>query len=296
MGRCLPGCPRTPGRISWPAGRRPSAPCSPTRFQVSRDGFEQFLTLQRWLAAIFGATPFGHADHVIAALAGAMPGQGGALALSPATCLGTACCACRIPNWTCRWTRSGRMTRGRRLVCASPGWPRARWSRLRPRARETMLRWLPRKLAQLPDLRGLPTAVLHDAYMHCSYALAADKHDIKREINRLLRQRLLADGLDDMRAHPPRRARPLMLVVLEASRRRIPCIARIRRPCGARPLRAARGGDVRGRRCGRATVVSIVATACRRRMRWRRPWRWRANSGQTSSITQASACRRWRSC
>ena len=79
-----------------------------------------------------------------------------------------------------------------------------------------MLRWLPRKLAQLPDLRGLPTAVLHDAYMHCSYALAADKHDIKREINRLLRQRLLADGLDDMRAHPPRRARPLMLVVLEA--------------------------------------------------------------------------------
>ena len=71
-----------------------------------------------------------------------------------------------------------------------------------------MLRWLPRKLAQLPDLRGLPTAVLHDAYMHCSYALAADKHDIKREINRLLRQRLLADGLDDMRAHPPRRARP----------------------------------------------------------------------------------------
>ena len=51
-------------------------------FQVSRDGFEQFLTLQRWLAAIFGATPFGHADHVIAALAGAMPGQGGALALS----------------------------------------------------------------------------------------------------------------------------------------------------------------------------------------------------------------------
>ena len=129
-----------------------------------------------------------------------------------------------------------------------------------------MLRWLPRRLAQLPDLRGLPTAVLHDAYMHCSYALAADKHDIKREINRLLRQRLLADGLDDMRAHPPRRARPLMLVVLEAFSAPHSCIARTRRPCARAPLRAARSGDGRRRRCGRAdgfrSLPQPVAAGC----------------------------------
>ena len=81
---------RPPGRAPWalPAGLSEDARAhflarwaavvgalfADPGFQVSRDGFEQFLTLQRWLAAIFGATPFGHADHVIAALAGAMPG------------------------------------------------------------------------------------------------------------------------------------------------------------------------------------------------------------------------------
>ena len=77
------GCPRTPGRISWSLGgghrrpvRRPGLPGLARRL-------EQFLTLQRWLAAIFGATPFGHADHVIAALAGATPARGGGLALGP---------------------------------------------------------------------------------------------------------------------------------------------------------------------------------------------------------------------
>lgn len=186
-------------------------------FQVSRDGFEQFLTLQRWLAAIFGATPFGHADHVIAALAGAMPGQGGALALSPGDLL-KYCVLC-VPDseldvpLDALWAHDARAAVG---LCIARLAARQMVTPSACARRETMLRWLPRKLAQLPDLRGLPTAVLHDACMHCSYALAADKHDIKREINRLLRQRLLADGLDDMRAHPPRRARPLMLVVLEA--------------------------------------------------------------------------------
>ena len=122
--------------------------------------------------------------------------------------------------------------------------------------------------------------------MHCGYALAADKHDIKREINRLLRQRLLADGLDDMRAHPPRRARPLMLVVLEAFSAPHSCIARIRRPCArARPLRAARVAmsgavDAVARtvfdRCHSLSPPDAVAQAVAQR----------ANSGQTSSITK----------
>ena len=224
--------PAPPGRAPWGAacravrGRRAHflarwaghrRPVRRPGFQVSRDGFEQFLTLQRWLAAIFGATPFGHADHVIAALAGAMPGQGGALALSPGDLL-KYCVLC-VPDseldvpLDALWAHDARAAVG---LCIARLAARQMVTPSACARRETMLRWLPRKLAQLPDLRGLPTAVLHDAYMHCSYALAADKHDIKREINRLLRQRLLADGLDDMRAHPPRRARPLMLVVLEA--------------------------------------------------------------------------------
>ena len=265
-------------------------------FQVSRDGFEQFLTLQRWLAAIFGATPFGHADHVIAALAGATPARGGGLALGPGDLL-KYCVLC-LPDseldvpLDALWAHDARAAAG---LCIAQLAARQMVTPSACARRETMLRWLPRRLAQLPDLRGLPTAVLHDAYMHCSYALAADKHDIKREINRLLRQRLLADGLDDMRAHPPRRARPLMLVVLEA----FSAPHSLYRTHSS-TLRARARFELHGWRWQASSMrprgrFSIAATACRRRMRWRRPWRWRANSGQTSSITQASACRRWRS-
>ena len=146
---------------------------------------------------------------MIAALAGATPARGGGLALGPGDLL-KYCVLC-LPDseldvpLDALWAHDARAAAG---LCIAQLAARQMVTPSACARRETMLRWLPRRLAQLPDLRGLPTAVLHDAYMHCSYALAADKHDIKREINRLLRQRLLADGLDDMRAHPPRRARP----------------------------------------------------------------------------------------
>ena len=236
-------------------------------FQVSRDGFEQFLTLQRWLAAIFGATPFGHADHVIAALAGATPARGGGLALGPGDLL-KYCVLC-LPDseldvpLDALWAHDARAAAG---LCIAQLAARQMVTPSACARRETMLRWLPRRLAQLPDLRGLPTAVLHDAYMHCSYALAADKHDIKREINRLLRQRLLADGLDDMRAHPPRRARPLMLVVLEAFSAPHSLYRTHSSTLRARAASSCTGGDGRRRRCGRAdgfrSLPQPVAAGC----------------------------------
>ncbi len=36
--------------------------------------------------------------------------------------------------------------------------------------RETLLAWLPEKLLTLISLEGLPERILHDVYMHCSYA------------------------------------------------------------------------------------------------------------------------------
>lgn len=120
-------------------------------FQVSRDGFEQFLTLQRWLAAIFGATPFGHADHVIAALAGAMPGRGGALALSPGDLL-KYCVLC-VPDseldvpLDALWAHDARAAVG---LCIARLAARQMVTPSACARRETMLRWLPRKLAQLP--------------------------------------------------------------------------------------------------------------------------------------------------
>ena len=112
MGRCLPGCPRTPGRISWPAGRRPSAPCSPTRLP----GLARRLRAVPDAAALAGGHLRRHAVRACGSRdrrAGRRDARAGRrTGVERATCSSTACCACRIPNWTCRWTRSGRMTRG----------------------------------------------------------------------------------------------------------------------------------------------------------------------------------------
>ncbi|EPF6932686.1 cobalt ABC transporter permease, partial [Salmonella enterica subsp. enterica serovar Muenchen] len=94
--------------------------------------------------------------------------------------------------------------------------------------REQLLAWLPERLAELDSLDFLPTAVLHDVYMHCSYADLAEKHRIKRSLNDLIRRSLLAGDFADIAVGdtrgqtaadnpeiqgPPKK--PVMLVVLE---------------------------------------------------------------------------------
>lgn len=186
-------------------------------FQISRDGFVQFLALQRWLAAIFAATPFRHADHVIACLTRSAPGQGSGLALQPGEFLKY--CVLSFPDseldtpFDQLWAYDAKATAG---LCLAQLGARQIVTPAAYARRETILQWLPAKLGLLPDLDGIPMAALYDAYMHCSYGTLANKHDIKRGINTHLRQALLASGLSDVRTRPPRRDKPLMLVVLEA--------------------------------------------------------------------------------
>ncbi|HEY3599658.1 MAG TPA: glycosyl transferase family 1, partial [Paraburkholderia sp.] len=90
--------------------------------------------------------------------------------------------------------------------------------------REALLEWLPGRLAQIDDLDMLPTGVLHNAYMFCSYGDTPRRHAIKTDINLLVRRKLDQLGLDDLPspARPSSRAanngqakKPLMIVVLE---------------------------------------------------------------------------------
>jgi hypothetical protein len=95
--------------------------------------------------------------------------------------------------------------------------------------REALIEWLPGKLQQIGDLDDLPTALLHNAYMFCSYAETPRRHEIKRDINVLVRRKLAQLGLTDLPAAPRkanaanprtpknarRRKKPLMMVVLE---------------------------------------------------------------------------------
>ncbi|MFC0402328.1 glycosyl transferase family 1 [Paraburkholderia rhizosphaerae] len=88
--------------------------------------------------------------------------------------------------------------------------------------REALLEWLPGKLERIDSLDRLPTGVLHNAYMFCSYADTPRRHAIKDDINVLVRRKLDELGLDDLEferapavTQRKRRPKPLMIVVLE---------------------------------------------------------------------------------
>ncbi len=89
------------------------------------------------------------------------------------------------------------------------------------RKREALLSWLDRTLDQQSDLWEIEMDPLLGLYMHCTYAEIEDRHAIKRSINKLVRKTLAATGLTDLdtkltASRRAERARPLMLVVLEA--------------------------------------------------------------------------------
>ncbi len=56
---------------------------------------------------------------------------------------------------------------------------------------------VPRKLAQIENLNKLPSAISHDVYMHCSYDIEANKHNVKRSLNAVIRRHLLSVGWED---------------------------------------------------------------------------------------------------
>jgi hypothetical protein len=111
------------------------------------------------------------------------------------------------------WERDKVLAAGLCLVLLSP---RFLASPAAHSKRELILPWLSERLAQIDDIEQLPLGVLHDLYMHCSYADRADKHDIKKPINTLIKRKLKQHGLTDRVAiKRSKKKKPVMLVVLE---------------------------------------------------------------------------------
>ncbi|MEY4922753.1 MAG: hypothetical protein RLY17_1470 [Pseudomonadota bacterium] len=185
-------------------------------FVVSDKGFLQLINFHRWIALIFAASPFVHADHVITNLNQAGEGCAHPLRFEHNNFLKF--CLMYLPESTVPlqpdllWQFNPHAAAALFLALLSP--------RILPSAaghtkREMLLGWLPEKLLTLKSLEHLPERILHDVYMHCSYADMAKKHAIKRSINFHLRNALLHNGLSDNHTPPPSRSKPLMLVILE---------------------------------------------------------------------------------
>lgn len=193
-----------------------SALFSDPGFELSENGFVTMMNLHRWMAALFAASSFKHADHVITSL-----NQAGEAQTHPLRFEGSnfyKFCMMYFPDSNIPlqpeplWNYKRKASAALFLAMLSPRMAVSEQSHAK---KEQLLAWLPDRLAELDDLSGLPENIIHDVYMHCSYADLPEKHAIKGSLNEHLRRSLYKKGLRDIATAPPEREKPVMLVVLE---------------------------------------------------------------------------------
>lgn len=194
-----------------------SALLSDPGFHLSPNGFGQLINFQRWLSALFGASHFINADHILRSLNFGGP-QSQVFEVKPLDLVKF--CLLYSPeselalDVEALWAQNKPLAAALFLALMSPrflGTPAAHSKR------EALLQWLPDRLHELESLEGLPVGVLHDVYMHCSYADLPQRHRIKGAINQLLKKKLHTEALHDL-AQPGDAlvdGKPVMLVLLE---------------------------------------------------------------------------------
>lgn len=195
-------------------------------FQLPPACFKLLLTLHEWIGLLFSATASGNADHVARYLNPRGPAN--AQFLPGDSFIEKLCVLYSTESeleldFAALWAYDKTLAASLALVLLAPvskGTPSAHLKR------EALLEWLPGKLQQIDDLDDLPSAVLHNAYMFCSYADTPRRHAIKQDINVLVRRKLAQLGLTDLPKLPvPKRTpakgksrrgrKPVMLVMLE---------------------------------------------------------------------------------
>jgi hypothetical protein len=196
-------------------------------FQPQYEVLRLFLTLHEWLGLLFSAAGPGNADHIARYLN--PRGEADQQFLPDDRFIEKLCLLYSIESeleldFAALWARDKLLAANLALALMAPVF---QGSAAAHGKREALLEWLPGKLRQIDDLDSLPTAVLHNAYMFCSYADTPRRHAIKNDINVLVRRKLDQLGLSDLPAamqppalasetrNKPRRKKPLMVVVLE---------------------------------------------------------------------------------
>jgi hypothetical protein len=198
------------------------------QFELPPGCVDLLLTLHEWIGLLFGATPFGNADHVARHLNPRGPHDSQFL---PGDRFVEKLCVLYSTDSDLEldlgalWTYDQTLAASLALVLLSPVFKGSANAHLK---REALIEWLPGKLQQIDDLDALPSALLHNAYMFCSYADTPRRHEIKRDINALVRRKLRRLGLTDLPMRTSKaaagrtqtgkrssRKKPLMIVVLE---------------------------------------------------------------------------------
>lgn len=182
-------------------------------FIISDSGFYHLMGFHRWLALIFAVSGYGNGDHIIRNISGGV--------VTPLTLNAgnlRVFCLSYYPDSQIPLQLESLWLYDRRTVaalCFSLLSGRVFPTPAAHEKREQLLAWFPEKLQALGSLEHVPVSVLHDVYMHCSYADLPQKHEIKRVINQLLRQQMLDEGKTDLPVPGKKRRKPIILVITE---------------------------------------------------------------------------------
>lgn len=192
-------------------------------FQIAPEWQSHVMSYHRWLSMVFAVSPFHNADHVMRAL-NIKEDKGNLTQLELSKDDLLKFCLLYMPDsevpldLDALWEANKVLAASLCLVLISP---RFLGSALAHSKREQILPWLSKRLDQIEDIEALPIGVLHDLYMHCSYADHSSKHDIKKAINILICRKLHQHGfvdystnLQEVSGSQPKQ-KPVMLVVLE---------------------------------------------------------------------------------
>ncbi|HGO5823019.1 TPA: adhesin [Mannheimia haemolytica] len=189
--------------------------------ELSESGTMRFMTLQRWISLIFASSPYVNADHILRTYnqnkASTDPN---AVDLAPTLQALMKFCILYLPesnitlNLDTAWNFSADLTAS---LCFALQSPRFIGTASAFKKRAAILQWFPEKLAQIENLNNLPSAISHDVYMHCSYDVEPNKHNVKRALNAVIRRHLLAGGWEDRKIEQlgTKNNKPVMVVLLE---------------------------------------------------------------------------------
>ena len=189
---------------------------------LSDSGAQNFFSLQRWMALIFASSPYINADHILRTYNKAKdPQDPNNIELAPTKSALMKFCILYFPesninlNLDAIWNINPEVCASLCFALQSPrfiGTPAAFGKR------GAILQWFPEKLAQLQNLNNIPSSISHDVYMHCSYDVAANKHNVKKALNQVIRRHLLEGKWEDrpnIKHIGYRNGKPVMVVLLE---------------------------------------------------------------------------------
>lgn len=199
--------------------------------RLSPEGFSQLIHWHRWIGAIFSASPFRNADHILRSM-NQLGFDASEMGIEPDRVMSYLMFyspESEIPmDFDALWAHDKRICAA---LCFALMSPRFLGSPAAHSKRELLLAWLPAKLSELDSLDFLPGAIVHDVCMHCSYADLPERHSIKAPLNALIRKKLLSLGITDLCAAsdpkekykangskkplPNPRTKPVMLVAME---------------------------------------------------------------------------------